>query len=94
MRALHLLSVFAHASVWGNTEHPRDTIPKGEQTRRSFGASYERRPQKYCTMSYGDVSQRCSSHFRPMYGTSRVSPGFCRVAVVLDCYGYARGVTF
>lgn len=31
MRALHLLCVFAHASVWGNNEHPQDTIPKGKQ---------------------------------------------------------------
>ncbi|CAM9626638.1 unnamed protein product [Laminaria digitata] len=29
MRALHLLCVFAHASVWGDNEHPQDTIPKG-----------------------------------------------------------------
>eukprot|EP00903_Cladosiphon_okamuranus_P008355 g8036.t1 len=29
MRALLLLSVFAHASVWGNPEQPHDTIPRG-----------------------------------------------------------------
>lgn len=29
MRALLLLSVFAHASVWGNLEQPQDTIPRG-----------------------------------------------------------------
>ncbi len=30
MRALLLLCVFAHASVWGNPEEPEDTIPRGE----------------------------------------------------------------
>eukprot|EP00752_Nemacystus_decipiens_P012084 g10714.t1 len=29
MRALLLLCVFAHASVWGNPEKPQDTIPRG-----------------------------------------------------------------
>lgn len=28
MRALLLLSVFAHASVWGNPKQAQDTIPK------------------------------------------------------------------
>lgn len=32
MRALLLLCVFAHASVWGNPERPQGTIPKGERT--------------------------------------------------------------
>lgn len=31
MRALLLLCVFAHASVWGNPEQPQGTIPKGER---------------------------------------------------------------
>ena len=31
MRALLLLCVFAHASVWGNPEQPQDTIPSGER---------------------------------------------------------------